>query len=146
MAADNIRKYVDDFNQKEVGVHATIVQDRSVNLLERRTLLIQNGAMGMILVLLFLSLFLNPRMAFWVAAGLPISFFGMFILAGIYGVTINVISLFGMIVVVGILWMTALSSVKIFTIITRRERTPSGLRLTVQWKYFRLSFRLFLLP
>jgi multidrug efflux pump subunit AcrB len=102
-AADNIRKYVNVFNEKKTGVHATIVQDRSVNLIERKDLLVRNGVMGMILVLIFLSLFLNPRMAFWVAAGLPISFFGMFILAGIYGVTINVISLFGMIVVVGIL-------------------------------------------
>ncbi len=102
-AAENVRKYIKTFNEKESGIHATIVQDRSVNLLERRKLLVENGAMGMILVIIFLSLFLNPRMAFWVAAGLPISFFGMFILADIYGVTVNVISLFGMIVVVGIL-------------------------------------------
>ncbi|MCF6341332.1 MAG: efflux RND transporter permease subunit [Bacteroidales bacterium] len=103
LAAENIRNYISDFNDKEAGVHATIVHDRSVNLIERRSLLVQNGTMGMLLVLLFLSLFLNPWMAFWVAVGLPISFFGMFILADIYGVTINVISLFGMIVVVGIL-------------------------------------------
>lgn len=102
-AADKIRNYITTFNEKETGVHATIVHDRSVNLIERKDLLIRNGAMGMLLVLIFLSLFLNPRMAFWVAAGLPISFFGMFILASIYGITINVISLFGMIVVVGIL-------------------------------------------
>ena len=38
--------------------------------------------MGMILVLLFLSLFLNTRLALWVAFGLPISFLGMFIFAG----------------------------------------------------------------
>ncbi len=102
-AAENIRSYVDKFNSENKGVVAIIVHDRSVNLLERRSLLVRNGTMGMLLVLLFLSLFLNPRMAFWVAVGLPISFFGMFILANIYGVTVNVISLFGMIVVVGIL-------------------------------------------
>ena len=102
-AAEKIRNYIETFNAKETGVQATIVHDRSVNLLERKMLLMRNGAMGIILVLLFLSLFLNPRMAFWVAAGIPISFFGMFILADIYGVTVNVISLFGMIVVIGIL-------------------------------------------
>ena len=57
----------------------------------------------MLLVLLFLSLFLRPRLAFWVAAGLPVAFFGMFMLAGYFNVTINVLSLFGMIIVIGIL-------------------------------------------
>ena len=51
----------------------------------------------------FSSLFLNVRIAFWVAAGLPISFLGMFIFAANLGVTINVLSLFGMIIVIGIL-------------------------------------------
>ena len=57
----------------------------------------------MILVLMFLSLFLNTRLAFWVAFGLPIAFLGMFMLAGYFNVTINVLSLFGMIIVIGIL-------------------------------------------
>lgn len=39
----------------------------------------------------------------WVAWGIPSSFLGMFLVAGMYGVTINMISLFGMILVVGIL-------------------------------------------
>ena len=57
----------------------------------------------MLLVMLFLSLFLRPRLAFWVAFGLPVAFFGMFMLAGYFDVTINVLSLFGMIIVIGIL-------------------------------------------
>jgi len=55
------------------------------------------------LVLMFLSLFLNTRLAFWVAFGLPIAFLGMFMFAGYFNVTINVLSLFGMIIVIGIL-------------------------------------------
>jgi len=54
--------------------------------------LINNGISGVLLVLVFLSLFLNPRMAFWVAAGFPVSFLGMFIIANLTGVTINIIS------------------------------------------------------
>ncbi len=42
-------------------------------------------------------------MALWVAFGLPISFLGMFMFAGQFDVTINVLSLFGMIIVIGIL-------------------------------------------
>jgi multidrug efflux pump subunit AcrB len=48
-------------------------------------------------------LFLNTRLAFWVAFGLPIAFLGMFMFAGYFNVTINVLSLFGMIIVIGIL-------------------------------------------
>jgi multidrug efflux pump subunit AcrB len=57
----------------------------------------------MLLVLIILSLFLKPRLAFWVAFGLPVSFLGMFTFAGQFDVTINVLSLFGMIIVIGIL-------------------------------------------
>ncbi len=102
-ASDKLKKYIEDFKIKNPNLDVVIVQDRSVNLNERKDLLFRNGIMGMLLVLLFLSMFLNPRMALWVAAGLPIAFWGMFILAQIFGITINVISLFGMIVVVGIL-------------------------------------------
>jgi multidrug efflux pump subunit AcrB len=102
-AADKVNEYITNYNSKSDGVQLTIVSDRSVNLIERRSLLMRNGIFGMVLVLLLLSLFLNPRMAFWVAIGIPISFLGMFVLAQIFGITINVISLFGMIVVIGIL-------------------------------------------
>ena len=101
--SDNVKEYIKEFTFNNSSISIVTVQDRSVNLLERRKLLVSNGGVGILLVLLLLSLFLNPRMAFWVAVGIPISFFGMFILANMYNVTINVISLFGMIVVIGIL-------------------------------------------
>ncbi len=46
-----------------------ISSDSSVTLNQRTELLVKNAVMGILLVLLFLSLFLNPRLAFWVAAG-----------------------------------------------------------------------------
>ncbi len=101
--SDNVKKYINQFVLDNPSISIVTVQDRSVNLLERRKLLVNNGTFGILLVILLLSMFLNPRMAFWVAVGIPISFFGMFVLANIYNVTINVISLFGMIVVIGIL-------------------------------------------
>ncbi len=101
--AKKVNDYVAEFNNTNVGIELTITQDMSIVLNSRKQLLIDNGISGIILVLIFLSLFLNPRMAFWVAAGFPVSFLGMFIFASLSGVTINVISLFGMIVVIGIL-------------------------------------------
>ena len=102
-SAEKVNAYIDEFNQKYTGVHIDVVSDSSVRLNQRTELLVKNGIMGIILVLLFLSFFLNTRMAFWVAFGLPISFLGMFIFAAYLNVTINVLSLFGMIIVIGIL-------------------------------------------
>ncbi|MDT0606794.1 efflux RND transporter permease subunit [Croceitalea rosinachiae] len=102
-SAENVKEYIEDFNQKYNNVRLNVVSDLSTTLTQRTELLTENAIMGMILVLLFLSLFLNTRLAFWVAFGLPIAFLGMFVFAPMFNVTINVLSLFGMIIVIGIL-------------------------------------------
>ena len=102
-AAEKVNKYIDEFNQKYTGVKIDVVNDNAINLNTRKFILLKNGTMGMVLVLIFLSLFLNTRLAYWVAIGIPISFLGMFIFAAYFNITINLVSLFGMIIVVGIL-------------------------------------------
>ncbi len=102
-SAEKVRDYIDDFNQKYNNIQLNVVRDLSVTLNQRTQLLIENALAGIFLVLVFLSLFLNTRLAFWVAVGLPISFLGMFMFAAQLGVTINILSLFGMIIVIGIL-------------------------------------------
>ncbi|MEH6537845.1 MAG: efflux RND transporter permease subunit [Psychroserpens sp.] len=102
-SADKVKVYIEDYNQKHENIRLDVVRDLSITLNQRTELLFWNALAGVILVLLFLSLFLNTRLAFWVALGLPISFLGMFIFAGQFDVTINVLSLFGMIIVIGIL-------------------------------------------
>jgi len=100
---DMVRQYVKEFNEENEVVGATIIRDGSDVLRQRITLLVENGLLGFGLVLILLAMFLHWRLAFWVALAIPISFAGMFLLAGSFGVTINVISLFGMILVIGIL-------------------------------------------
>ncbi|AWV98004.1 efflux RND transporter permease subunit [Arcticibacterium luteifluviistationis] len=102
-AADQIKEYIENYNANNENVELSVLSDASIRLNQRTDLLVENAAIGMLLVLVFLSLFLNTRLAFWVAAGLPISFLGMFIFASFFNVTINVLSLFGMIIVIGIL-------------------------------------------
>lgn len=102
-SADKVKEYISAFNQKQNNVSISVVSDQSITLTQRTALLTENAIIGMILVLIFLSLFLNTRLAFWVAFGLPIAFLGMFVFAGFFNVTINVLSLFGMIIVIGIL-------------------------------------------
>ena len=102
-SAEVIREYINKFNQEHTNVEINIASDNSTTLTQRTQLLVENGFIGVLLVLFFLSLFLNPKLAFWVAAGLPISFLGMFVFAPMMGITINILSLFGMIIVIGIL-------------------------------------------
>jgi multidrug efflux pump subunit AcrB len=101
--ADKIKAYIKTFNAGRDNLQIEILNDQSILLKQRTNLLVENALQGMLLVLVFLSLFLNTRLAFWVAFGLPIAFLGMFIFAPIFNVTINILSLFGMIIVIGIL-------------------------------------------
>ncbi|KXX68410.1 efflux RND transporter permease subunit [Flammeovirga sp. SJP92] len=101
--ADILYEYIDEFNAENDVLHIDVIRDQSDLLGQRLDLLIDNGILGIILVLIVLSLFLNPRIAFWVAIGIPFSIFGMFILISFTSVTINMISLFALIVVLGIL-------------------------------------------
>ncbi len=70
---------------------------------ERINLLTQNGIIGLVLVLILLGIFLNTRLSFWVALGIPISLLGMFFVLWVLDISINQFSLFGMIMVIGIL-------------------------------------------
>lgn len=97
------KEYIEKFNAQNDIVKITVIRDGSVTLQQRIDLLTSNGVMGFFLVLIFLALFLNIRLAFWVALSIPVAFMGMFILGIGYDLTINVMSLFGMILVIGIL-------------------------------------------
>ena len=92
-----------DFNKKYPFFETRVIKDSSKILVERIDLLVNNGMLGFLMVFVLLSMFLHPRLAIWVALAIPVSFGGMFILAGGAGISINVISLFGMIIVIGIL-------------------------------------------
>ena len=81
-----------------------IAYDESWELIRDRTmLLLKNGAGGLILVIAVLYLFLNARVAFWVAVGIPVSFMAALgVLWGLGG-SINMVSLFALIMAFGII-------------------------------------------
>ncbi len=95
--------YADEFNRSHEKITLEITYNFKDMLSARLELLYRNGAIGLSLVLLALGLFLSLRLSFWVAWGIPASFLGMFIIASISGITINMFSLFGMLLVIGIL-------------------------------------------
>jgi len=104
--AAEIKAYVVEKNQTlPQGAELTVWGDSSYYLNARLDMMISNLLMGSLLVFIVLALFLRIRIAFWVMLGIPISFFGAFImmpLMGEWSVSINLISLFAFIMVLGI--------------------------------------------
>ncbi|MGI3163457.1 efflux RND transporter permease subunit [Pseudooceanicola sp. 200-1SW] len=84
------------------GSSIDLIRTRAEQITGRLDILIENGAMGLGLVLCLLFLFLNARAAFWVAAGIPVSMLTAIALMYVFGLTLNMISLFALIITLGI--------------------------------------------
>ncbi len=87
------------------NVEISIWGDSSGYISDRLELLQSNGIQGLLLVTLLLSVFLNVRLAFWVAMGIPISIMGAIAVAGSQwvGYSLNDVTTFGLIIALGIL-------------------------------------------
>jgi multidrug efflux pump subunit AcrB len=84
------------------GLSLTVVNDFADIYRQRLDLLFRNGALGLLLVVLLLALFLEVRLALWVALGIPVAFLGAIILMPAADVSINMMSVFGFIIALGI--------------------------------------------
>ncbi|MAC80304.1 MAG: acriflavine resistance protein B [Rhodobacteraceae bacterium] len=84
------------------GVTMDLIRTQAKAIIERLDILVDNGVVGLALVVILLFLFLNARTALWVAAGIPASMFAAIALMYGFGLTINMISLFGLIITLGI--------------------------------------------
>lgn len=101
--ADKVIAYVEG-RQRNLpdGVTLTTWRDRSRIVKKRLQTLTYNALQGGALVLLLLTLFLRPSIAFWVFIGIPVSFMGAFFAMPFFGVTLNIFSLFAFLLVLGI--------------------------------------------
>ncbi|MDP6517152.1 MAG: efflux RND transporter permease subunit [Alphaproteobacteria bacterium] len=70
---------------------------------ERINLLLRNGATGLVLVLAVLFLFLNARVAIWIAVGIPVAVMAALAVMLATGQSINMVSLFALIMMLGII-------------------------------------------
>jgi multidrug efflux pump subunit AcrB len=84
------------------GTRIDVLQDQAAQYESRLWLLAKNGTIGLALVLLVCGLFLEPRLALWVAIGVPTTLIGAVALLPALGASINMISLFAFIVTLGI--------------------------------------------
>ncbi len=101
--ADKVKKYVDEHQSAlPQGFTLSYWDDDSLIVKNRISTLTSNALQGGILVLILLTLFLRPSIAFWVFIGIPVSFMGAFIIMPFFGITLNIMSLFGFILVLGI--------------------------------------------
>lgn len=101
--SNEVKQYIQEKNRASVNSMELAYYDDDAKVVKSRlTTLIKSGVQGGILVLLLLSLFLRPAIAFWVFLGIPVSFMGAFIVMPFFGGTFNVMSLFAFIVALGI--------------------------------------------
>ncbi|MHB8864904.1 MAG: efflux RND transporter permease subunit [Pirellulaceae bacterium] len=98
--AEQVRNYV--ANRKIQGYTLTYWDDRSVDVEDRMDMLVRNGLQGLVLVFLVLAIFLDLRLAFWVALGIPISVFGAGAVLLAAGQTLNMLSMFAFLLTLGI--------------------------------------------
>lgn len=84
------------------GVTLELIRTRAGAITSRLNLLLDNGLMGLGLVVGLLFLFLNARTALWVAAGIPVAMLATIALMYGFGLTVNMISLFALIITLGI--------------------------------------------
>jgi len=100
----NIEEVVEGFKKtKPENIEIYVTNDSSYWVQERFNTMVSSGTIGLVIVLIILALFLDFRSAFLAAIGLPVAFFGAFILMQFSGVTLNILSMFGLILVLGII-------------------------------------------
>ena len=84
------------------GVGINVWSDDSSIFVERGLILLKNGALGLLLVLLALGLFLEVRLAFWVAVGLGVSAIGALAAMMMFDIPLHEVSLFAFVLAIGI--------------------------------------------
>ena len=84
------------------GVELDLIRTRAEQITARLNILLDNGLLGLGMVVALLFLFLNARTAFWVAAGIPVSMMAAVAIMYAFGFTFNAISLFALIITLGI--------------------------------------------
>ena len=104
----NILDAVQDFLEKErlrhpPEVKMVLTQNVSSIVRDRLTMLLRNGAQGLILVFLTMWLFFTLRTSFWVTMGLPVSFLGTFYVMHTIGFSLNMLTMVGLLVALGLL-------------------------------------------
>ena len=99
-----IKKAADDFGRNSLengNIKIVLLDDESYDVRNRLTLIGINGAIGFLLILIALFIFLDFKSGLWVALGIPFTFCFALIAAFMSGYSINNITLAAVIIVMG---------------------------------------------
>lgn len=96
-----VQKYVAE-KQLPSGYSLHLWGNMSVDVRDRIDLLLRNGVQGLLCVFIVLALFLELKLAFWVALGIPVSMFGAGIVLLGADQTLNMLSMFSFLMALGI--------------------------------------------
>ncbi len=101
--ADEVKDYLEKAQVgMPPGIELSYWSDDSERVKQRLSTLAGSAIFGFLLVLIILSMFLRPVLAFWVSLGIPVAFSGSFIVFYLWGVSLNLSTLFAFILVLGI--------------------------------------------
>lgn len=99
-----VREVIKEFNKTlPKGTYSQVVKDYSVYVNSMLSVVISNAMIGFALVILCLMVFLDWRVAFWTALGIPFSILVAFYFMPIYDVAVTTQSLLAFIIVLGML-------------------------------------------
>ena len=128
---DAIKAFVAEERQRAPpGVALTVTNDVSSIVRDRLTLLLRNGAQGLLLGFIAMWLFFGLRYAFWIAMGLPVSFMGAVAVMILLDYSLNMLTMVGLLIVVGILMDDAIVISE--NIATLRQKGRSRLDAAVE--------------
>ena len=103
IAADT-RAYLAEIESKlPAGIDYEVWVDSSLELEERLDVLVNNALGGLALVLIILALFLQLKLALWVAVGIPVAMLGTIAAFPYADLTISTIAVMAFILVLGVL-------------------------------------------
>lgn len=101
--ARSVKAFIADYQDTlPAGLNVEIWADDSLELRYRIDSVLSSAGYGLALVLIVLALSLKFRLAFWVAAGIPIALLGAMFLFPVMNLTINTLSIMGFLLVLGI--------------------------------------------
>ncbi|MBG6162439.1 multidrug efflux pump subunit AcrB [Labrenzia sp. EL_195] len=103
-AAQIVDDYLDDVSRQLPQTLEILKYDVRADAVKGRiSLLVENGLTGLVLVVAILFLFLNARIALWVAAGIPVAMMATLGIMWLMGESINMISMFALIMMLGVI-------------------------------------------
>jgi multidrug efflux pump subunit AcrB len=128
---DSVKEFIER-KQKQLpeGIELSYWDDGSERIEVRLNTLLDSAVFGFILVVIVLSLFLRPSLAFWVAWGIPIAFAGTFLVLPYMGVTLNLMTLMAFITTLGIVVDDAIVTGE--NVFQHMQRGASPLKATIQ--------------